>query len=98
MEFQTPPLYFIIHVVTGMISYFYPFIIILSLMYQFLQLALNGRFFLFEWKFKTGNSLGYTLYKISQYLIGYLAVYRYSSYYMKINNQPLTIDTITNAF
>ncbi len=47
MQFQTPPLYFLIHVVTGMVSYFFPIIIILSLMYQFLQLALNGRFFLF---------------------------------------------------
>lgn len=98
MEFQTPPLYFMIHVVTGMISYFYPIIIILSLMYQFLQLALNGRFFLFEWKFKTGHSLAYTLYKISQYVGGYLLVYGYSSYYEKINGQPLTVDTVTNMF
>jgi len=67
-------------------------------MYRSLQLALNRHFFLFEWKFKTGNSLTYTLYMISQYVIGYIAIYSYSSYYMKINNQPLTIDTITNAF
>ena len=98
MEFQTPPLYFIIHVVTGMISYFYPIIIILSLMYQFLQLALNGRFFLFEWKFRTGNSLAYTLYKISQYVFGYAMIYGYSSYYMRLNGQPLSVDTIVNAF
>ena len=85
MQFQTPPLYFLIHVLTGMISYFYPIIIILSLMYQFLQLALNGRFFLFEWEFKTGNSLAYTLYKISQYVLGYALVYGFSSHCTRLN-------------
>lgn len=77
MEFQTPPLYFVSHIIAGMLSYFYPIIIILILVYQFLQLALNRRFFLFEWKVKTGNSLAYTLYKISQYMFGYGLVYVY---------------------
>lgn len=76
-----------IHVVTGMVSYFFPIIIILSLMYQFLQLALNGRFFLFEWEFKTGNSLIYTLYKISQYVFGYALVYGFSSHCTRLNDR-----------
>jgi hypothetical protein len=78
MNFQTPPLYFIIHILLGMISYFYPIIILLFLVYQFTQLALNGRFFLFEWEFKPGNSFAYTLYKIAQYTVGYTIVYVYS--------------------
>jgi hypothetical protein len=77
MEFQTPPLYIFSHILVGMLSYFYPIVIILILMYQFLQLALNKRFFLFEWKVKTGNSFSYTLYKISHYMIGYALVYVY---------------------
>jgi hypothetical protein len=77
MKFETPPLYIVSHIIAGMLSYFYPIIIILILMYQFLQLALNRRFFLFEWKVKTGNSFTYTLYKISQYIVGYALVYVY---------------------
>lgn len=78
MRFETPPLYFIIHILLGMMSYFYPVIILLFLVYQFIQLALDGRFFLFEWKFKPGNSFAYTLYKIVQYTVGYAIVYMYS--------------------
>ena len=55
-------------------------------MYQFLQLALNGRFFLFEWEFKSGNSLIYTLYKISQYVFGYALAYGYSSHSTQLND------------
>lgn len=78
MHFQTPPLYFIIHIIFGMISYFYPVLILIIFAYQFTQLALDGRFFLFEWKFEPGNSFAYTLYKIMQYAIGYFIVYIYS--------------------
>ena len=87
MQFQTPPLYFISHILLGMLSYFYPLIIILIIMYQFLQLAINGRFFLFEWEFKTGNSLIYTLYKISQYVLGYALVYGFSSHCTRLNER-----------
>ena len=79
MQFQTPPLYVISHIIFGMISYFYPIFIILIIMYQFVQLALNKRSFLFEWKFKSGNSLIYTLYKLSHYVFGYALVYGYLS-------------------
>lgn len=81
MRFQTPPLYFIIHVLLGMISYFYQDIIPIFLLYQFTQLALDGRFFLFQWEFKSGNSLTYTLYKLTQYMIGYAIMYVYSVCY-----------------
>jgi hypothetical protein len=76
-SFETPPLYLAIHVISGMISYFYPILIVLIIAYQLLQWILGCRFFLFSWQIKQGNSLEYTLYKIMQYVVGYSAVYSY---------------------
>jgi len=75
MKYETPPLYMAIHVVSGMIAYFYPILIILMIGYQLVQLALNCRFFIFSWKIEKGNSSLYTFYKIMQYVVGYSAAY-----------------------
>jgi hypothetical protein len=76
-SFETPPLYLAIHIILGMISYFYPILIILIIAYQLLQWILGYRFFLFSWQIKQGNSLDYTLYKLMQYAAGYFTVYGY---------------------
>ena len=75
MNYETPPLYMAIHVISGMIAYFYPILIILMVAYQLVQLVLNCRFFLFSWKIEKGNSAPYTFYKIMQYVVGYCMVY-----------------------
>ena len=77
MEYETPPLYLGIHILSGMISYFYPVLMILFLSYQLFQWICNVRFFFFSWEIKEGNSTFYTFYKIMQYVVGYLMVYIY---------------------
>lgn len=69
--YETPPLYFVIHVLIGAISYFYPLLFLLFIGYQLLQLALGVRFFFFSWKIKKGNSPIYTYYKIMQTAVGF---------------------------
>lgn len=76
---ETPPLYMAIHVISGMIAYYFPVLIVLMVGYQLLQLVLNCRFFLFSWEIKKGNSAPYTFYKILQYIVGYAAVFSYES-------------------
>jgi len=75
----TPSIYVAIHVISGMIAYYFPILIILMVGYQLLQLVLNCRFFLFSWEIKKGNSAPYTFYKILQYIVGYAAVFSYES-------------------
>jgi len=70
---ETPPLYIAVHIVGGAVSYFYPILIALFIAYQLLQLAFNIRFFVFTMEIKSGNSILYTLYKISQFFVGYAA-------------------------
>jgi hypothetical protein len=40
--------------------------------YQFLQLVLNKRFFLFELRVKNGNSLEHTVVKLVEFFVGFL--------------------------
>jgi len=78
--YQTPPLYMAIHVVGGAISYFYPILIGLFVVYQLLQLVLGVRFFVFTMEIRRGNSILYTLYKLAQFFVGYgLAYAAYNS-------------------
>ena len=86
--YETPPLYFAIHVVSGMISYFYPILIVLIIAYQLLQLALDCRFFAFSWTIEDGNSVEYTFYKIMQYVTGYSVMYGYEN----LKPKQLSID------
>lgn len=69
-------LYVISHIITGAISYFYPVIWIGIIIYQLSQLCMNKRFFLCNRQkcIRDGNSIKHTLYKLSQYLLGYLII------------------------
>jgi len=70
--YEKPLSYAIIHIILGVIAAFYTPVALLFLIYQFSQLALDRRFFLFEWQIKTGNSLDHTLVKLFEFLIGFL--------------------------
>lgn len=67
--------YIITHILLGSIAYFYPLLWIGILSYQLLQLYLNVRFFPLQRKILQGNSLLYTIYKIFQYVLGFLLVF-----------------------
>ena len=71
--YETPPLYMVIHVISGAIGYFFSPLVILFILYQLAQLAFNFRFFFFTMEIKSGNSILYTLYKLAQFFAGYAA-------------------------
>lgn len=70
--YDRQPIYAVTHYLTGFLAFYYPIIGILALLYQFGQYAFNVRFFLFELKFKKGNSLAHTGLKLLEMLIGYI--------------------------
>lgn len=55
----------------GLIKYKY-ILILLIILYQFIQLIFNVRFFIYDFQIKKGNSLEHTLTKLLQYLCGFL--------------------------
>jgi len=69
--YEKPSVYLIIHVALGTISVFYTPILWAFLGYQFLQLILNKRFFLFELRVKDGNSLEHTVVKLIEFFVGF---------------------------
>ena len=73
--YQTDIKYIIIHVILGALSYYYPMILPIFSMYQLIQLVLNKRVFMFEFKIKDGNSLQHTSNKMIQFFLGYSIVY-----------------------
>jgi hypothetical protein len=70
--YKKPFYYTLSHIICGMISFHCPFIGVLFLIYQFLQLYLDKRFFVFELRIRDGNSIDHTLVKIKEFLIGVL--------------------------
>jgi len=72
MIYDKPIIYTLSHVMIGFVGYFYIELLILFLIYQFSQLIINKRFFLFEFKLKEGNSLEHTLYKLRETLVGFV--------------------------
>ena len=70
--YEKPSKYLIIHVTLGIISFFYRPLIWIFLAYQFLQLVLNKRFFIFEWRIKKGNSIEHTVVKLLEFFAGFL--------------------------
>ena len=72
MIYDKPIIYTLSHVMIGFVGYFYIELLILFLIYQFSQLIMNKRFFLFEFKLKEGNSLEHTLYKLRETLVGFI--------------------------
>jgi len=63
----------------GIIAYYYTAVGIIYLIYQFLQLYMDKRFFVFEWKIENGNTLFHTLIKIAEFLVGILSAYKFNA-------------------
>ena len=59
------------HLLLGFMGYFYPNVLYVTIGYQFAQYACNTRFFLFEMKFRSGNSLEHTALKLAEVGLGY---------------------------
>jgi len=70
--YEKPSAYLLIHIFLGIISVFYTPLVWIFLGYQFLQLILKKRFFLFEWRIKNGNSIEHTVVKLIEFFIGFL--------------------------
>ena len=66
------PIYLVSHLIFGFLSYYYTVLVYYIVVYQFIQYIFNVRFFIFEMKIKSGNSLEHTLIKLSEYVAGYL--------------------------
>ena len=77
--YEKPTYYTVIHMLIGVFTYYYAIIGIIYVIYQFLQLYLNKRFFLFEWKVENGNTLFHTLIKIAEFLVGILSAYKFNA-------------------
>jgi len=75
MIFKRHPIYLVTHVILGIIGYFYPKVLYLTLAYQLAQYFLNIRFFLFEGAIKSGNSLKHTALKLAEVALGYIIAY-----------------------
>lgn len=67
-----PPIYTLIHVLTGVVGYFFPIVLVLSVVYHFLQYFLDVRFFVFSGTYEDGNSLEHTVVKLLEMGCGYL--------------------------
>lgn len=75
--FQRHPIYLVTHIILGVIGYFYPNVLYLTIGYQFAQYFLNIRFFLFEREIKSGNSLKHTAIKLTEVGLGYILAMLY---------------------
>ena len=77
--FYRHPIYFITHLILGFLGYFYPEVLYATIGYQFLQYALDIRFFLFEGVIKSGNTLNHTAVKLGEVSVGYLIAMLYKA-------------------
>jgi hypothetical protein len=77
MIFQRHPIYLVTHIILGIIGYFYPKVLYLTIGYQLAQYFFNIRFFLFEGAIKSGNSLQHTSVKLSEVAFGYILAMLY---------------------
>ena len=77
--YEKPTYYIVIHMLIGVFTYYYTIIGIIYVIYQFTQLYLDKRFFLFEWKIENGNTLFHTLIKIAEFLVGILSAYKFNA-------------------
>ena len=67
-----PAVYVVIHILTGVIAYYYPTFLFFILGYHLLQYSLDVRVFIFQWKIEKGNSFEHTVVKLLEVLFGYL--------------------------
>jgi hypothetical protein len=79
MVFQRHPVYLITHLLFGFIGYFYPQVLYVTIGYQVFQYMFNVRFFVFEMKLKTGNSLEHTAIKLGEVAMGYFIAMLYKA-------------------
>lgn len=70
--YERPSIYLITHVCLGVVSFFYTPLLWAFLVYQIFQLAINKRFFIFEWRIKNGNSIEHTVVKLLEFFLGFL--------------------------
>jgi hypothetical protein len=84
--YERPSIYLIIHVSLGVVSFFYTPLLWAFLVYQLLQLTINKRFFIFEWRIKNGNSVEHTVVKLLEFFAGFLIgkVLQYNKFYLRI--------------
>lgn len=68
--YNKPIYYSLIHVLFGILFVRHFWIGIVFIIYQILQLILNKRFFLFQYKIENGNSINHTLFKLFEFFIG----------------------------
>ena len=79
MIWEKPPVYVLIHIISGAIGYFIPVLLYLVIAYHVLQYVFNTRFFVFEMAFRDGNSIEHTALKLAEVAIGYLCAMSYAS-------------------
>lgn len=93
MTWPRHPIYMILHVLIGIIGYFFPALLIAFLAYQFIQYVFGFRFFLFEMAIKSHNSLEHTSYKIMEAFMGYIT----TMIFMKYGGENIPRIFVTNA-
>ena len=63
----------IIHILSGVVAYFYPLLILPIVAYHVLQYGMGVRFFGFQGEIRPGNSVEHTGVKLLEVFAGYLA-------------------------
>ena len=66
-----PPIYIVIHVISGMIAFKYPILLVAIVGYHMFQLAFGIRLFVFDGNFQKGNSVEHTALKLAEVGLGY---------------------------
>ena len=67
-----PPFYTASHIASGVLSYYFPVIFPIVIIYHVLQYFLDIRFFILEKAIRHGNSLSHTILKLAETLLGLL--------------------------
>lgn len=75
LYYEKPFYYTLIHILIGVLSYYYCILGIIYVIYQFGQLYFNKRVFLFQWKIENGNTFLHTLIKIGEFILGIIIAY-----------------------
>lgn len=85
--YRKPLYYTFIHIISGIIAFYNIWFGVFFIIYQFSQLAINKRFFIFQGKIEEGNSLCHTTSKLEEFMIGILIGYiisKSSKFYYKL--------------
>jgi hypothetical protein len=69
--YDIPTVYSLTHYAAGFVAYTYPEVGIAFIAYQMFQLHTNRRLFVFEGKWKYGNSVAHTARKLAEFGAGY---------------------------